>query len=70
MDCHSISDNLHKSKFKIQKKLEIYMATTSCALEMVSFILATWIKLGQMQRPQLSHGQMEVRNILHKELII
>ena len=28
---------------------------------MVSLILITWIKLGQMERFQLSHGQTQVR---------
>ena len=37
---------------------------------MVMFILTTWIKLSQIQCSQLSHGQMKVRNLLHKELLL
>ena len=74
MDCDSISDNLHKSKFKIQKVASIYgnnlKNDISCAnLKMVRLILTTWIKLSQMERSQLSLGQMKVRNLLHTELI-
>ena len=34
---------------------------------MVRLILITWIKLSQMERFQLSHGQTQVRKILHTE---
>ena len=34
---------------------------------MVSLIFITWIKLSQMEWFQLSHGQTQVRSILHTE---
>ena len=68
LDCHNISDNLHKSKCKIQKSCKFTWQQLkndiSCAnFKMVRLILTTWIQLSQMECSQLSHGhgQMKVR---------